>query len=113
MMTIKIIQGDRNEKTSIYAAKWLQYEWRGYTCTQDFVKEYKAPGREIELLMMFPPDDESFKSGEPVGDCLAGDKTQFVRINFIDEENEGRFLFAQHAMIYIMQDGQTIDKIIC
>jgi hypothetical protein len=113
MMTIKTIR-DGN-KVSLFEAKWLEYERMFYENKADFVRQYITPGREIELLMMYPPDDYSFKNGYTIDYEKPDkeDKTEFIKINFVDGDDLGRIIFVQKSRIYIMQGGQTVDTIYC
>lgn len=118
MMTIKVIQREEREFTSIFSARQLQYARIGYCNKAHFIETYKECSLEssvIEMCMMFPKDDETYQvpGDEQKPHKTEGDMTEFIKIDFLDEDKSGRRIFAQHATIYIMQDGQTVDKIYC
>jgi hypothetical protein len=113
MMTIKAIK-DGNEVT-LCEAKLIKYERKFYENKAVFIQQYKASGREVEMLMMFPEDDYSFRDGENIewDKSNPRDKTEYIQINFIDGDDLGRIIFIQKGRVYIMQGGQTVDTIYC
>lgn len=106
MLTVKLIHKDFDrsiEETFIFEASQPYYRYEsvdGYDAWLNIhAKETNSYGIPSRLFMDIKGDEEPGIS--------------FVIFNYTDEYGCMQILFVRRSVIFIMQDGKTIDKISC
>ena len=114
-MTIKVIQhkidADKVEQVGIpaihlYEGERVQYKFIDFKNREDFIEKYNkiVKGLGDAHVIGIPPEYWGNKEVEP---------NMFLRIFYGIRDKIEQCLILQNATVYVMQGGQTVDKIYC